>query len=212
MKKTDLSWNGVEYDYERSSCVCHDWPCRCTTINQTWVESININETIATLCFSHFKNVNYIDFYCFDRICRIFHVWDKEYYEVEVCAGYYGEEINGVYFENEDKVISEFNKVLELKNDIDKIKYVLQLEYGYTIESIKDSNYANIIDCDTKLIVFPQKEYYRKLESDVIDSYKDYSAPCAICKKQGDKYLIIDGYHRVAANQDKENITIIVIE
>lgn len=213
-KNTNLSWNGVEYDYERSACTCNEWICRCTTIDRAWIESININKVISNLYSSNFNknSISYIDFYCFDRICRFFHVWDKEYYEVEVCGGYYGEEIGGVYFENEDKVISEFNKLLELKNDIDKIKYILQLEYGYVIESVENSNNISIINCNPKLIIFPQREYYRKLEKNVVDSYKGYKAPCAICKKQGDKYLIVDGYHRVAANQDEENITIIVIE
>lgn len=214
MERTNLAYCGVEYDYERSDCTCNDWICRCTTIDRRWIEKIEINETITRLCESnyHIKDLNYIDFYCFDRICRIFRVWDKEYYEIEVCGGYYGEEIAGVYFENEEKVVSEFNKLLELKSDIDKIKYVLRLEYGYVIKSVEDANSISIVECNPELIVSPQMEYYRRLEKDVVDSYKGYEAPCAICKKCNDKYLTIDGYHRVAANQDKENITIIVIE
>lgn len=213
IKRTDLSWDGIEYDYERSQCTCNDWPCRCTTLINTWVEDININLIMTNLLRSNFASavLTEMDLYCFDRICRINHIWDKECYEIKVCPGYYGEEINGVFFENEEKVVSDFNKLITLKNDIDKIKYVLELEYGYVIESVDGCHNAMVTNCDPKLVIAPQQEYYHRLEKDVVESYKDYKIPCAVCKKNGDKYLIIDGYHRVAANKDKESIEIIVI-
>lgn len=214
MKRTDLSYSGIEYDYERSGCICHDWPCRCTVILNTWIENININKIMTELLRNHFKNndLTEIDLYCFDRICRVNDIWDEGSYEIEVCPGYYGEEINGVFFDNEEMVVSEFEKLLTLNSDVDKIKYILELEYGYIIESISDCNNVSIIDCDPALVISPQKEYYHKLEKDVVESYKDYKIPCAVCKKNGDKYFIIDGYHRVAANKDKESIEIIVID
>lgn len=212
--RTNLAWSGVEYDYERSQCTCHDWICRCTTIESAWVEDIDINTVMSCLLIDHFprEDLTEIDLYCFDRICRMNNIWDKEYYEIKTCPGYYGEEIDGVFFLMEEKVIADFNKLITLKNDIDKIKYVLELEYGYVIESIDDCRNVAVIDCDPKLIVAPQQEYYHRLKNDVVESYKDYKIPCSVCKKNGDKYLIIDGYHRVAANKDKESIEIIVID
>ena len=214
MMRTDLAWNGIEYDYERSGCTCNDWPCRCTTIKNAWIENININEVMSAILIRNFKskNLTEIDLYCFDRICRVNHIWDKEYYEIEVCPGYYGEEIGGVFFENEKKVVMELNKLLTLNSDIDKIKYILELEYGYIIDSVKSCHNVSVIDCDPKLVIAPQQEYYHRLEKNVIESYKDYNIPCAVCKKNGDRYLIIDGYHRVAANKNRENIEIIVID
>ena len=213
INRTDLAWNGVEYDYERSQCTCNDWPCRCTVIINTWVEDIDINVVMTRLLMSHFpsEDLTEIDLYCFDRICRMNNIWDKECYEIETCPGYYGEEIDGIFFQNEEKVINEFGKLFELKNNADKIKYILKLEYGYVIESIEKLHNVSVISCDPKLVVVPQQEYYHRLEKDVVESYKDYKIPCAVCKKSGDKYLIIDGYHRVAANKDKESIQIIVI-
>ena len=212
--RTDLAYNGVEYDYKRSGCTCNDWPCRCTTIRNRWVEDININKVMSSILICNFKskNLTEIDLYCFDRICRVNHIWDKECYEIEVKPGYYGEEIGGVFFENEEKVVIEFDKLLTLKSDIDKIKYILELEYGYVINSIENCHNVSITDCDPKLVIAPQKEYYHRLEKNVIESYKDYKIPCAVCKKNGDKYLIVDGYHRVSANKDKESIEIIVID
>lgn len=209
-----MAWNGVEYDYERSQCTCNDWPCRCTTIESKWIEDISINKVMSAILIRNFKskNLTEIDLYCFDRICRVNNIWDKECYEIEVVPGYYGEEIDGVFFENEENVVFEFDKLLTLKNDIDKIKYILELEYGYVIDSVKNCCNVSIIDCDSKLVISPQQEYYHRLEKNVVESYKDYEIPRAVCKKNGDKYLIVDGYHRVAANKNKESIEIIVID
>lgn len=215
MSKTDLSYSGVEYGYERSGCICNDWPCRCTTIRNTWIENIDINKVMTELLHNNFIKTNKlteIDLYCFDRICRVNDIWDKYLYDIEVCPGYYGEEIYGAFFGNEEKVVSEFDELLKLNSDIDKIKYILELEYGYVIDSIANCHNIIMVNCSPKLVVYPQREYYHRLEKEVVESYKDYNIPCAVCKKSGDKYLIIDGYHRIAANKDKENIEIIVID
>ena len=215
MERTDLSYSGIEYDYERSRCICHDWPCRCTTIQNTWIESININKVMTEFLHNNFikiNNLTEIDLYCFDRICRVNNIWDKDLYEVEVRPGYYGEEIDGVFFANEKKIVSEFDELLKLNSDIDKIKYILKLEYGYVIDSITNCHNVIVTSCSPKSVISPQREYYHRLEKEVVESYRDYKIPCAVCKKSGDKYLIIDGYHRVAANKNKDNIEIIVID
>ena len=58
MMRTDLAWNGIEYDYERSGCTCNDWPCRCTTIENTWIENININKVMSAILIRNFKSKN----------------------------------------------------------------------------------------------------------------------------------------------------------
>ena len=102
--------------------------------------------------------------------------------------------------------------MLKLNSDIDKIKYILKLEYGYVIDSITNCHNVIVTSCSPKSVISPQREYCHRLEKEVVESYRDYKIPCAVCKKSGDKYLIIDGYHRVAANKNKDNIEIIVID
>ena len=180
MSKTDLSYSGVEYGYERSGCICNDWPCRCTTIRNTWIENIDINKVMTELLHNNFIKTNKlteIDLYCFDRICRVNDIWDKYLYDIEVCPGYYGEEIHGVFFGNEEKVVSEFDELLKLDSDIDKIKYILELEYGYVIDSIANCHNIIMVNCSPKSVIYPQREYYHRLEKEVVESYKDYNIP-----------------------------------
>lgn len=221
-KRTNLQYD-VDYDYERSQCTCdayerHDY-CRCTTIERAWVESINVKRIIKKLYDKYCKEHSEINEYCFDRICSAFKIYDKDYYEVESCWGYYGEEIGGVYFEDEEKIVEAYNKILELTSDIEKIKYILELEYGYLIDRVVHTASATIEEVSTEKIKLPQQEYFVKLSKEVIEDYKDWKLPIAVCLKNRDRfydafdtYTLVDGYHRFIANKDRATNKIIVLE
>ena len=221
-ERTDLKYD-VEYDYERSQCTCdayeNGYYCRCTTIERAWVESINVKLLVNKLYKKYCKEHSDIDEYCFERICSAFRIYDKNYYEVESCAGYYGEEIGGVYFEDEEKIVEAYNELLELKSDIDKIKYILKLEYGYLIDRVMYVTSATIEEVPTEKIKLPQQEYFVRLSKEVIEDYKDRKLPIAVCIKEKDRFLdafdtytLIDGYHRFVANQNRKTNKIIVLE
>ena len=221
-ERTNLKYE-VEYDYERSQCTCDAYGrgdyCRCTTIERAWVESINIKEVTKYLYSNHCEEKSEINEYCFDRICSVFKIYDKDYYEVESCYGYYGEEIGGVYFENEEKVVEAFNEVLKLLSNVEKIKYVLKLEYSYLIDRLMHATSATIEEVHADKIVLPQREYFVKLSMEVIEEYKDRELPVAVCIKEKDRfhdewdrYVLIDGYHRFVANQDRATNKVIVLE
>jgi hypothetical protein len=218
-ERTNLQYE-VEYDYERSECTCNAYErgdyCRCTTIDHAWVESIDVKEVISKLYMKYCKEHSEINAYCFDRICSIFKVYDKDYYEIESCYGYYGEEIGGIYFSNEKKIVEAFNEVLARDSDIEKIKYVLELEYSYLLERVKNKTIARIEMVNIDSIVLPQQEYFIKLDREVIEDYKNRDLPIAVCLNEKDsycdKYILIDGYHRFVANKDQKMMVIVVLE
>lgn len=221
-ERTNLQYT-VDYDYDRSQCTCeaHEWLdyCRCTTIERAWVESINIKEVIDKLYTKYCKEHSEINEYCFERICMVMKIYDKDYYEVESCPGYYGEEIGGVYFEKEEELVNTYNELLTLDSDIEKIKYILRLEYGYLIDRVLCATSATIEEVDTEKIKLPQQEYFVKLSKEVIEDYKDRKLPVAVCIKKKDRfydafdtYTLVDGYHRFVANKEKAIMKIIVLE
>lgn len=214
-KRTNLQYE-VEYDYERSECTCNAYEdgdyCRCTTIKRAWVESINVKLVIKKLYDKYCKEPSDMNEYCFDRICTAFKIYDEDYYIIESCGGYYGEEIEGVYFENESKVVEAFLKVLNFEFDIEKIKFVLELEYGYLLDKVKNATVAYIFPVATKTIDLPQQEYFIKLDKAVIEDYKNRKLPIAVCLECGGRYKLIDGYHRFVANKDRATNQIIILE
>ena len=211
MKKTNLQYE-VEYDYERSGCTCSDYICRCTTIEKAWVETIYIDSVVNKLYKKFCMEPSEVNEYCFDRICRALRIYDKDLYEVETGGGYYGEEVYGVYFDNEKQIYNACAVLTDLSSDIEKIKYVLNMEYGYLIDRVANTAYATIEKVATDKIELPQMEYFVKLSKEVIEDYKDRKLPVAVCIKNEDKYILIDGYHRWVANKDRDSISIVVLE
>ena len=214
-KRTNLQYE-IDYDYERSACTCDAYEngdyCRCTTIENAWIESLNVKRVFNKLYKIHGKEYSEINEYCFDRLCSIFKIYDKYNYEIESCDGYYGEEIDGIYFDNEEKIVEAYNKILELTNDIEKIKYVLELEYGYLIDKVANAVSAVIKEVNTEKIRLPQKEYFVKLSKEVIEDYKNRELPVAVCIKDECEYKLVDGYHRFIANKDRVSNRIIILE
>lgn len=214
-ERTNLQYE-TDYDYIRSECTCNAYEdgdyCRCTTIERAWVESINVKLVIKKLYDKYCKNHSDINEYCFDRICSAFKIYDKNYYEVESCGGYYGEEIEGVYFCNESKIVDAYLQVLAFETDIEKIKFVLELEYGYLLDKVKNCTLAYIFPVATKAIELPQQEYFVRLDKDVIADYKNRKLPIAVCIECGGRYKLIDGYHRFVANKDRATNQIIILE
>ncbi len=221
-ERTNLQYE-VDYDYERSECTCNAYEngdyCRCTTIERAWVESINVKLVVKKLYDKYCKEHSEINEYCFDRICSVFKIYDKNYYTVESCYGYYGEEIGGVYFEDEEKIVEAFDKVLRFGSAIEKIKFVLELEYGYLIDRLLYMTSATIEEVSTEKIKLPQQEYFMKLSKEVIEDYKDRELPIAVCIKNKDRYIeafdtytLVDGYHRFIANKERATNKIIVLE
>lgn len=214
-KKTNLQWI-VDYDYERSECRCDAYNrgdyCRCTTIEHAWVENTNVNGVVNELYRKHSRTDSVIDEYCFDRICYAFKIYDKDLYEVETGGGYYGEEVYGVYFVAEEKIVNAYYEILALSTDLEKIQYCLKLEYGYLIDCVEYATYATIIETFANMIYLPQTEYLKKVDRAVIEEYKNRALPVAVCVWDGNKHRLIDGYHRFVANNDRERVSIVVLE
>lgn len=216
---TNLMYD-VDYDYERSECTCDESICRCTTVTRTWINSINVVKVINTL-YQIYKYKGFcFDKYCFDcfnkyyfdRICHIFKIYDKDNYEVKTGYGYYGEEICGVWFDNENEIINAYDRLCQFSTDLEKIKFCLELEYGYLIDSVKTAISVYIVQTSPNEIHLPQMEYFKKVDKTVIEYYKGLQLPVAVCIKQDNHYKLVDGYHRFVANKDRDFVDIIVLE
>jgi hypothetical protein len=222
---------GVSVDYHKthcggSSCDKCDGYNRCSKIISTQVESVNLDSIISS--YTDETNLSEIERYCLDRILRIEKLYDKDSFEVNTCSGYYGEEIESV------KIIPSVkqsinDKLMEIStlSDVEKIKKVLEYEYGYLLDSIKDAKSAKIVEVPFESIKVGNKSYHSKIKD--FEMYKDYEGPIAVCLQKCDytcnkisdiwedprfDYRIVDGYHRYSAAKlnKKDVVKIIVLE
>lgn len=191
------------YDDE-DSC---DSICRCSTIENIEIKKIEPMHYLAKYCMSK----NKITEYCLERLFCHHKLYDVDNWTYSIDPGYYGEELGPITLYSSNKkqeIINTVEKFLG-SSDIDNIKYLLTLEYGYLI---KNYNSCKIISININEIEKP--DIVVKYEKYFDTEYKKRTLPIALCEKRGPLYKIIDGHHRYTYSKSKnqETVDIIVLE
>jgi hypothetical protein len=222
LKDITFQYNGVYVDYiytydcENYGCD-EEGICRCASIHNESVESVDVslivkkiyddffeqgkaanrNNTINEVLYGIGKD---IDIYTIDRIIRSYKIWENENWDIEVEGGYYGQEVNDVKIKESvaDKIEEELLIIFSLPSLKEKIEYLLKVEYGKILPEITDCNYK-FITIDKDDIIFGTEKHLDKVMKKDLDFYSDknYNGIRGIVKKSGDKWRVIDGYHRI---------------
>jgi len=225
MLKLDYTYC-TSYDYNTEhfcdSSGCYDEGiCRCGKIKDAYVDSINLSRLTEEI-YSQFitgdkktkrrdiriSEILYggeiVDKYCIYRILAINKAYDASYWEVNICGGYYGQEIDDVTIDV--YILNIINdqcvKLFQLETLSEKLRYVLELEYGFLLDDVKD--------CDFELIsIYKNYIDFKKLNQNHITNVKmedlshydssNYELPRGIVRGEIDNYKIIDGFHRIIA-------------
>ena len=210
----------VDYDYStENNCSDRgcDGICRCSTIKDFKITSIDSSGIIGKLHSKYSKsldvkrdkkiskilgipNMKVADLYCFDRVFTILHGWDPEMYNPFIRDGYYGQEVDSVDFDSDYKLDKHCEKIFLLDNINDKIRYVLNLEYGDVPFTSSD---FELIKIDKSQIHFSNKNHLNSVSSENLDYYNEsnYYLPRGVVDYSGGRYEIIDGYHRIFASK-----------
>jgi hypothetical protein len=224
---TNFRYN-TEYDYsDYRDCSAHgcddEGICRCGTIENAHVISVNIpsmvneihgnyfDNTLATKRNSTINNIlggvsKEIDIYTIDRILRINKVYEPTNWEVQVCGGYYGQEIDDIILDDSiaRKVEDQLDKAFDIIDLTERIEYLLMLEYGELLPSLQGCKYS-VETVERDSIIFGSDEHYRKVNSKNLEHYSDkkYQGIRGIALVKGDKFRLIDGYHRSSTSENR---------
>lgn len=225
----------TEYSCEESGCH-EEGICRCGRIVDAHVESVDLTylttEIYDQLIPSDKKSKKrdtklsellyggeIVDKYCIYRILSINKVWNTDLWEVNKSGGYYGDEIDSVTLDivTLSKVSNQCSKIFEFTTLRDKLLYVIELEYGFILDELKD--------CDFELIkIYKNHIDFKKLNQNHIKNVKmedldhysidNYDLPRGIVRGDStgwvpmDNYKIVDGYHRIIAASDKKSFEV----
>jgi hypothetical protein len=222
LKDITFQYNGVyvdySYSYDCESYGCdEEGICRCGSIHNEHVDSVDVSSIVKKIYDDFFEQgkaadrnnaineVLYgigkdIDIYTIDRIIRSYKIWENENWNIEVEGGYYGQEVGDVTIKESiaDKIEEELLTVFSLPSLKEKIEYLLKLEYGKILPEIVDSSYESIV-IDKDDVIFGVEKHLKKVMKKDLDFYSDknYNSIRGIVKKSGDKWQVIDGYHRI---------------
>ena len=201
--------------------------CRCGTIDDARIAD-DIDMTMVTdMVYDYIFKTNDIsvrrdifidsildDFninkYFINRILSLHKMYDKSNWNIEIIDGYYGEELSIVSLEERLGDISKSMSNIFLDNK-SKIEYLLKKEYGYIDHRLIGKKWdLDIINKSD--IIFGQKEHYNNVSEGLYyysDTSYDNELPRGILLKDGNKYRVIDGYHRI--KNTRENFVIAII-
>ena len=222
LKDIKFQYNGVYVDYsytydcENYGCD-EEGICRCGSIKNECIESVNVSLIVKKIYDDFFEQgkaanrnnaineVLYgigkdIDIYTIDRIIRSYKIWENENWNIEVEGGYYGQEVNDVRIKESiaDKIEEELLIVFSLPSLKEKIEYLLKVEYGKILPELSNCNYESIV-IDKDDVIFGVEKHLNKVMKKDLDFYadKNYNGIRGIVVKSGDKWRIVDGYHRI---------------
>ena len=222
---TDYDYN-TEYSCDSSGCY-DEGICRCGRIEYAYVKSVNLSSLTEEI-YSQFMPENVksrkretriseilyggetIDKYCIYRILVINKAFDTNNWTVNTCGGYYGDEVEDVTISI--STLSSINAQCEILFQLgtlsEKLRYVLELEYGFLLDDVKD--------CEFELILIYKNHIdFKKLNQNHINNVKmedlrhyapsEYDLPRGIVRGEIDNYKIIDGFHRIIASENKKS-------
>ncbi len=209
------SWDNysiIDYSYERSRCHCSEDYCRCTQIVSTKINSFDYKlfiSKVIKLTNKHYE-LSEIGKYALYKLIQFQNI-SKEDFEVNVCAGYYGEEVNGFNFQKASELEVEIKKIIDL-SDLEKIKYILKLEYGYLLPVLESISTAEIKTIKLSSIKLRQDDPINYVEiKDCSEFYGvDYTYPRAILFAN----FLVDGNHRMfeAKKLKLQEVPVIILQ
>jgi hypothetical protein len=211
LSKRRQSSSFVEYDYDYDGwCGCNDDYCHHHKINNAKVGEVNVDYIVEELS----KGCSILDTYCIDRVLRGSKLPDTSSWEVSIVKGYYGEEVDGVELDGAVRkdIVDQLTELSGITDNADKVKKVLEFEYGYLLPKLQLLTTAKIVKVPLDSVQLFNQDYLRKVSKETVDYYQSYKLPRGVCVKEGDHYSLVDGYHRMFSALKYKLATITIIE
>lgn len=232
--RSDFKYH-IEYEYDMNySCLesfCKEERiCRCGKITNSYICSVDVSSISNKIYNELFDNsistkrnnsINSlwgisedIQRYTIDRILRINKIWKPEFWEINICGGYYGEEVDDILLDED--LVQKINEDLEIALKIDnlenRIEFLLEKENGFILGGLKDKEYKQSI-ISINDIYFPNRDRKSNLKLDEMEYYSDkkYTGIRGIVKKDAEKFRVIDGYHRLSKTESKL-VRVLIVE
>lgn len=212
----------TEYSCDTSGCN-EEGICRCGTIVDATINSVNVTEISREILNIYFDNTksskrNFkintilsgisqdIELYTIDRILRINNIYQDSVWSFQFCNGYYGQELDNIILDTvlSQKIESQLDKALSILDLSKRIEYLLQLEYGEVLPELKDCKYE-LCEIERDSVIFGSESQLSRVAKENLSHYNDsnYNSIRGIVIPKNDKYRLIDGYHRCFASENR---------
>jgi hypothetical protein len=219
----NFQYHGIDcdydYQYDCHNSGCNDEGiCRCGSIHNECISKIDIPAIVERIYIDYvgdndlvtqrdnklksilFGTGRELDIYTIDRIVRKYKLYDDYSWDIDICGGYYGQELDGINIVKNiaNKIQDELNIAFSIDELNGRIEYLLGLEYGSLLPELENCNYE-IVELDKSDVVFGSTNHYDKVKQKDLTHYdeKSYDGIRGVVLEKDGKLRVIDGYHRI---------------
>lgn len=218
----------LEYDYDTVySCEYYgcseEGICRCSEIHDPRVIDVDITKVSNEIFDFYFDNslsskrnsrinsiiggiTKDIEKYTIDRILRINKVYETSNWEIQICSGYYGQEVDGVILQEKiaDKIQTQIDQALLIVDLKRRVEFLLKLEYGKILPELQNCDWE-LVKVKRDSVIFGSNSQKNKVAGEELSHYSDsrYKSLRGIVIEKSDGYRLIDGYHRCFASENR---------
>ena len=227
----DFNYSGVDVNYNtRYSCKeygCNqEGICRCGQIVDEEVTDVDLSYIVENVYNTFFEDddkktrtrdekINEVifgtgkdfDIYTIDRILRSSKIWDKNIWKINVGGGWYGQEVDSVKIISTvaSKLEMQLFEALSINSFTERMEYLLMLEYGKLLPELEDCLYE-IIQVKKEDLILGSKSNVEAVKDEMLTyglkHYEEYNGIKGVVIPKGDKFRVIDGYHRIYVNKN----------
>jgi hypothetical protein len=129
-----------------TSCVIND-------TSEVGPSSLNLRLSEDDIRNKKSFSLTAIETYCVERLMVSHGCYNVDGYDIQIGRDYYGETVTGVTLKAEAELGADVAALLALPTDHAKVMYVLNLEYGYIADSIKNTGHAQLITMNLRTVI-----------------------------------------------------------
>ncbi len=210
------------YDFERncSEYGCdEEGICRCGRINSATVTNLNVDAIAENILFraqrrfcgsqlSRLQAFNVLDVYALNRmLVHTLKAYDVDSWEVEVSAGYYGDEVTGVVLFGLNDVLVDFFKA---KDSQVRLAQALDAEYGVGVLAHQrfDGLTFNVASVKFSDVRFGNPTHALCAGRD--DKFSLSADISGVAVLENSDIVLVDGYHRFTHLHGMDSVSLLV--
>lgn len=197
----------AELEYSQGSIPCDNYSGSLSRIDGGSIKYIKYNDIYQAIQSK--GAISSVRDYCLDRFLRL-NISTKDV-EFETISGYYGDEPTcSLHEDTKNKIISFIDSLNdETINESNLVEQILTEEYNFILDELKNKKWhyeiINVKDIipgagmrhTSKDII---EKYVEEVKWEYDDDERDFSLRLScLCQRVGNKYRLIDGYHRYNA-------------
>lgn len=175
--------------------------CRCSRITSARVKDASgigpqhmklVRLATKTTPLKEYKPSR-LESYCLQRLMVHHGCYAPENYEISTCGGYYGEEVSDISFSSLHELQMSVRELFMQQSDHEKVMYILNLEYGFIADIVKQTNAVELVEMNLGAIQASAGAMMLKRQH----SYLYHLEHDSILGITLDR-LLIDGNHRLS--------------